>query len=36
MTYKSGITGWDGREAPERGIYVCIWLIYFIVQQKLT
>ena len=33
---------WDrdgGREAQDRGdigIYVCIWLIHFVVQQKLT
>ena len=36
------LEGWDkegGREAQERGdmgIYVCIWLIHFVVQQKLT
>ena len=36
------LEGWDresGREAQEggdMGIYVCIWLIYFVVQQKLT
>ena len=36
------LEGWDredGREAQEggdMGIYVCIWLIRFVVQQKLT
>ena len=36
------LEGWDregGREAQEGGdvgIYVCIWLIHFVVQQKLT
>ena len=37
------LEGWDregGREAQEgggdMGIYVCIWLIHFAVQQKLT
>ena len=36
------LEGWDkegGREAQEGGdvgIYVCIWLIHFFVQQKLT
>ena len=37
------LEGWDregGREAQEgggdMGIYVCIWLIHFVVQQKLT
>ena len=36
------LEGWDregGREAQERGgmgIYVCIQLIHFVVQQKLT
>ena len=35
------LEGWDredGREAQEGedlGIYVCIWLIHFVVQQKL-
>ena len=35
------LEGWDregGRETQEggdMGIYVCIWLIYFVVQQKL-
>ena len=34
--------GWvreDGKEAQEgedMGTYVCIWLIHFVVQQKLT
>ena len=36
------LDGWDregGREAQEggeMGVYVCIWLIHFVVQQKLT
>ena len=37
------LEGWDsredGREAQEgvgMGIYVCIWLIHSVVQQKLT
>ena len=36
------LEGWDregGREAHEggdMGIYVCIWLIHFVVQQKLA
>ena len=36
------LEGWDregGGEAQEGGdvgIYVCIWLIHFVVQQKLT
>ena len=36
------LEGWDGeagREAQEggdMGIYVCIWLIHFVIQQKLT
>ena len=36
------VEGWDredGREAQEggdMGTYVCIWLIHFVVQQKLT
>ena len=36
------LEGWDredGREVQEggdMGIYVCIWLIHFVVQQKLT
>ena len=36
------LEGWDregGREAQEggdMGIYVCIWLIHFVVQQKPT
>ena len=36
------LEGWDredGREAQEggdMGTYVCIWLIHFVVQQKLT
>ena len=36
------LEGWDreaGREAQERGdmgIYVCIWLIHFVVQQKVN
>ena len=36
------LEGWDregGREAQEggdMGIYLCIWLIHFVVQQKLT
>ena len=36
------LDGWDrvvGREAEEggeMGIYVCIWLIHVVVQQKLT
>ena len=36
------LEGWDkehGRETQEggdMGIYVCIWLIHFVVQQKLT
>ena len=36
------LEGWDrdgGREAQDgvdMGIYVCIWLIHFFVQQKLT
>ena len=36
------LEGWDregGREAQEggdMGIYICIWLIHFVVQQKLT
>ena len=36
------LEGWDregGREAQEggdMGIYVCRWLIHFVVQQKLT
>ena len=37
-----GIRVWDrggGREVQEGGdvgIYVCLWLIHFVVQQKLT
>ena len=34
MTYKLGITGWDGREAPEGGTYVCIWLIYSLFSRN--
>ena len=36
------LEGWDregGREAQEGGdmeIYVCVWLIHFVVQPKLT
>ena len=36
------LEGWDkegGREDQEEGdieVYVCIWLIHFVVQQKLT
>ena len=36
------LEGWDredGREAQEgvdMGTYVCVWLIHFVVQQKLT
>ena len=36
------LEGWDreGRretqEGGDMGIYVCIWLIHFVVQQKLT
>ena len=36
------LEGWDregGRETQEgqdMGIYVCIWLIHFVVQQKLS
>ena len=36
------LDGWDregGRETQEggdMGIYACIWLIHFVVQQKLT
>ena len=40
--FYNDLEGWDregGREAQEggdMGIYVCIWLIHFVVQQKLT
>ena len=33
------LDGWDGvgcTGAPRGGIYVCIWLIHFPVQQELT
>ena len=42
MILCDGLEGWNregGREAQEEGdmgIYVYIWLIYFIVQWKLT
>ena len=32
------IEGWDGeggRETQEERIFVCVWLIHFVVQQKL-
>ena len=38
----NNLEGWDregGRKAQEEGdmgMYVCIWLIHFVVQQKLT
>ena len=30
--------GWDreAQEGGDMGVYVCIWLIHFVVQQKLT
>ena len=34
MTLLGGMGG--GRKVQERGIYVHIWLIDFVVQQKLT
>ena len=42
MVLCDDLEGWDregGRETQEEGdmgIYVCIWLIHFVVQQKLT
>ena len=36
------LEGWDrevrgeAQEGGDMGIYVCIWLIHFVVQQKLT
>ena len=28
--------GWEAQEGEDMGTCVCIWLIHFVVQQKLT
>ena len=34
--YSMMIEGWDGEMSESEGIYVHIWLIHFVVQQKVT
>ena len=31
-----GRGGWEGERSKREGIYVYIWLLHFVVQQKLT
>ena len=28
--------GWEAQEGGDMGLYVCIWLIHFVIQKKLT
>ena len=39
LVFCDDLGGWDGgggRETKREGVYVCLWLIYFTLQQKLT